>query len=135
MSASQQAGMLRTICARAAPVRFTIPIPVHSRGHRARPNPLRDEAAVQTQPCSASRYRRCNGHSGLRPANHRRFVRTEQRRGYFVEDVSEFRCKPVNTQIKSSNCEDGKGIGAECGAQDAAAGALLLRTALRMRDR
>lgn len=23
------------------------------------------------------------------------FVRTEQRRGYFVEDVSEFRCKPV----------------------------------------
>ena len=37
------------------------------------------------------------------------FVRTEQRRGYFVEDVSEFRCKPVNTQIKSSNCEDGKG--------------------------
>ena len=53
------------------------------------------------------------------------FVRTEQRRGYFVEDVSEFRCKPVNTQIKSSNCEDGKGIGAECGAQDAAAGGVI----------
>lgn len=53
------------------------------------------------------------------------FVRTEQRRGYFVEDVSEFRCKPVNTQIKSSNCENGKGIGAECGAQDAAAGGVI----------
>ena len=50
------------------------------------------------------------------------FVRTEQRRGYFVEDVSEFRCKPVNSQVKSSNCEDGTSVGAECGAQDAAAG-------------
>ena len=49
-----------------------IPIPVHSRGHRARPNPLRDEAAVQTQPCPASRYRRCNGHSGVQPADHGR---------------------------------------------------------------
>ena len=28
------------------------------------------------------------------------FVRTEQRLGYFVEDVSEFRCKPVTSQVK-----------------------------------
>ncbi len=54
------------------------------------------------------------------------FVRTEQRRGYFVEDVSEFRCKPVNFQVKSSNCEDGTGVGAECGAQDAAAGGVIV---------
>lgn len=47
------------------------------------------------------------------------FVRTEQRRGYFVEDVSEFRCKPVTPQVKDSNSEDGKSVGAECGAQDA----------------
>ena len=33
------------------------------------------------------------------------FVRTEQRRGYFVEDVSEFRCKPVTSQVKGSNIE------------------------------
>lgn len=50
------------------------------------------------------------------------FVRTEQRRGYFVEDVSEFRCKPVNSQVKDLNNEDGTSVGAECGAQDAAAG-------------
>lgn len=50
------------------------------------------------------------------------FVRTEQRRGYFVEDVSEFRCKPVTPQIKDSSSEDGTSVGAECGAQDAAAG-------------
>ena len=47
------------------------------------------------------------------------FVRTEQRRGYFVEDVSEFRCKPVASQVKDLNNEDGKSVGAECGAQDA----------------
>lgn len=34
------------------------------------------------------------------------FVRTEQRRGYFVEDVSEFRCKPVASQVKGSDGED-----------------------------
>ena len=34
------------------------------------------------------------------------FVRTEQRRGYFVEDVSEFRCKPVTPQVKDLNGED-----------------------------
>ena len=50
------------------------------------------------------------------------FVRTEQRRGYFVEDVSEFRCKPVNSQVKDLNSEDGKNVGAECGAQDEATG-------------
>lgn len=50
------------------------------------------------------------------------FVRTEQRRGYFVEDVSEFRCKPVTPQVKDSSSEDGTNVGAECGAQDAAAG-------------
>ena len=50
------------------------------------------------------------------------FVRTEQRRGYFVEDVSEFRCKPVTPQVKGSNSEDGKSVGAECGAQDEATG-------------
>lgn len=50
------------------------------------------------------------------------FVRTEQRRGYFVEDVSEFRCKPVTSQVKDSSSEDGTSVGAECGAQDAAAG-------------
>lgn len=50
------------------------------------------------------------------------FVRTEQRRGYFVEDVSEFRCKPVTPQVKDSSSEDGTSVGAECGAQDAAAG-------------
>lgn len=54
------------------------------------------------------------------------FVRTEQRRGYFVEDVSESRCKPVNSQVKSSNCEDGTSVGAECGAQDAAAGGVIV---------
>ncbi len=53
------------------------------------------------------------------------FVRTEQRRGYFVEDVSEFRCKPVNSQVKDLNSEDGKSVGAECGAQDAAAGGVI----------
>ncbi len=50
------------------------------------------------------------------------FVRTEQRRGYFVEDVSEFRCKPVTPQVKDSSSENGTSVGAECGAQDAAAG-------------
>ena len=50
------------------------------------------------------------------------FVRTEQRRGYFVEDVSEFRCKPVTPQVKDSSSEDGTSVGAECGAQDTAAG-------------
>ena len=50
------------------------------------------------------------------------FVRTEQRRGYFVEDVSEFRCKPVTPRVKDSSSEDGASVGAECGAQDAAAG-------------
>lgn len=50
------------------------------------------------------------------------FVRTEQRRGYFVEDVSEFRCKTVTPQVKDSSSEDGTSVGAECGAQDAAAG-------------
>ena len=50
------------------------------------------------------------------------FVRTEQRRGYFVEDVSEFRCKPVTPQVKDSSSEDGTSVGAECGAQDAVAG-------------
>lgn len=50
------------------------------------------------------------------------FVRTEQRRGYFVEDVSEFQCKPVTPQVKDSSSEDGTSVGAECGAQDAAAG-------------
>lgn len=50
------------------------------------------------------------------------FVRTEQRRGYFVEDVSDFRCKPVTSQVKGSNGEDRKGVGAECGVQGAAAG-------------
>ena len=53
------------------------------------------------------------------------FVRTEQRRGYFVEDVSEFRCKPVTSQFKDLNNEDGKSVGAECGAQDAAAGGVI----------
>ena len=50
------------------------------------------------------------------------FVRTEQRRGYFVEAVSEFRCKPVTSQVEDLNNEDGTSVGAECGAQDAAAG-------------
>ena len=53
------------------------------------------------------------------------FGRTEQRRGYFVEDVSEFRCKPVTPQVKDLNSEDGKSVGAECGAQDAAAGGVI----------
>lgn len=61
------------------------------------------------------------------------FVRTEQRRGYFVEDISEFRCKPVTPQVKDSSSEDGTSVGAECGAQDAAAG-VFARTAPRMRD-
>lgn len=54
------------------------------------------------------------------------FVRTEQRRGYFVEDVSEFRCKTVNSQVKDLNNEDGKSVGAECGAQDTAAGGVIV---------
>ena len=54
-----------------------IPIPVHSRGHRARSNPLRNEAAVQAKPCPASRYRRSNGNSRLRSADHGR-VRTHR---------------------------------------------------------
>ena len=41
------------------------------------------------------------------------FVRTEQRRGYFVEDVSEFRCKPVTSQVKDLNSEGEKNIGSE----------------------
>lgn len=53
------------------------------------------------------------------------FVRTEQRRGYFVEDVSEFRCKPVTSQVEDLNNEDGTSVGAECGAQDAAAGGVI----------
>lgn len=50
------------------------------------------------------------------------FVRTEQRRGYFVEDVSEFRCKPVTSQVKGSYGEDRKGVDTECVAQGAAVG-------------
>ena len=50
------------------------------------------------------------------------FVRTEQRRGYFVEDVSEFRCKPVTPQVKSSNCKDEKGIGVGKGVYGATTG-------------
>lgn len=53
------------------------------------------------------------------------FVRTEQRRGYFVEDVSEFRCKPVTSQVEDLNNEDGTSVSAECGAQDAAAGGVI----------
>lgn len=41
------------------------------------------------------------------------FVRTEQRRGYFVEDVSEFRCKSVTSQVKDLNSEEEKSIGSE----------------------
>ena len=49
------------------------------------------------------------------------FVRTEQRRGYFVEDVSEFRCKPVTSQVKDLNCEEEKSIGSEIDTRDTTA--------------
>ena len=49
------------------------------------------------------------------------FVRTEQRRGYFVEDVSEFRCKPVASQVKDSNCEGEKSINSEIDTRNATA--------------
>ena len=46
------------------------------------------------------------------------FVRTEQRRGYFVEDVSEFRCKPVTPQFRDLNNEGEKSIDSESDARD-----------------
>ena len=46
------------------------------------------------------------------------FVRTEQRRGYFVEDVSEFRCKPVAPQFRDLNNEGEKSIDSESDARD-----------------
>ena len=46
------------------------------------------------------------------------FVRTEQRRGYFVEDVSEFRCKPVTPQFRGLNNEGEKSIDSESDARD-----------------
>ena len=49
------------------------------------------------------------------------FVRTEQRRGYFVEDVSEFRCKPVTSQVKGSNSEGEKSIDSEIDTRDTTA--------------
>ena len=49
------------------------------------------------------------------------FVRTEQRRGYFVEDVSEFRCKPVTHQVKDSNSQGEKSIDSEIGTRNATA--------------
>ena len=52
------------------------------------------------------------------------FVRTEQRRGYFVEDVSEFRCKPVTSQVKGLNDKDGRSSGRGSGARIAATGSV-----------
>ena len=49
------------------------------------------------------------------------FVRTEQRRGYFVEDVSEFRCKPVTSQVKDLNSEGEKNIDSEIDTRDTTA--------------
>ena len=49
------------------------------------------------------------------------FVRTEQRRGYFVEDVSEFRCKSVTSQVKDLNSEEEKSIGSEIDTRDTTA--------------
>ena len=49
------------------------------------------------------------------------FVRTEQRRGYFVEDVSEFRCKPVTPQVKDLNGEGKKSIDSEIDTRNATA--------------
>ena len=49
------------------------------------------------------------------------FVRTEQRRGYFVEDVSEFRCKPVTPQVKDLNGEGEKSVDSEIDTRNAAA--------------
>ena len=49
------------------------------------------------------------------------FVRTEQRRGYFVEDVSEFRCKPVTPQVKDLNGEGEKSIDSEIDTRNATA--------------
>ena len=49
------------------------------------------------------------------------FVRTEQRRGYFAEDVSEFRCKPVTPQVKDLNGEGEKSIDSEIDTRNAAA--------------
>ena len=46
------------------------------------------------------------------------FVRTEQRRGYFVEDVSKFRCKPVAPQFRDLNNEGEKSIDSESDARD-----------------
>ena len=49
------------------------------------------------------------------------FVRTEQRRGYFVEDVSEFRCKSVASQVKDFDSEEGNSIGSEIDTRDTTA--------------
>ena len=57
------------------------------------------------------------------------FVRTEQRRGYFVEDVSEFRYKPVNAQVKGLGCENGTSLGNGADTRGAAGGASSMRSA------
>lgn len=55
------------------------------------------------------------------------FVRTEQRRGYFVEDVSEFRCKPVASQVKGLGREYGTSLGNGSGTRGAGGGASSMR--------
>ena len=55
------------------------------------------------------------------------FVRTEQRRGYFVEDVSEFRCKSVESQVKNLDSENDTSLGSGTDTRRAAGGASLTR--------
>lgn len=52
------------------------------------------------------------------------FVRTEQRRGYFVEDVSEFRCKSADPQFSGLKNEGGNSSCNESGAQGTTSGSV-----------
>ena len=56
------------------------------------------------------------------------FVRTEQRRGYFVEDVSDFRCKSVSSQVKGLGREYGTSLGSGSATRGAAGGASSMRS-------
>ena len=56
------------------------------------------------------------------------FVRTEQRRGYFVEDVSDFRCKSVASQVRGLGHENRTSLGNGTDTRGAAGGASSMRS-------
>ena len=62
------------------------------------------------------------------------FVRTEQRRGYFVEDVSEFRCKRLHPGSKIRVAKMERASAPNAVRRMRPREAFLLRTAPRMRD-